>query len=147
MKPRSLRGFGLARGGATAVEFALVIGPFLLLMFGVIEFGRLMWTRQALQQAAMAGARCAGVLNSSCASSGAFSSANTVTYVQGLSSGWGITLTTSNITATNSTTCAGVSGFSQVAISYTFQTPVAVLIGLPSAGYPLTVSACFPNQS
>jgi Flp pilus assembly protein TadG len=44
-----LRRFGRANGGAAAVEFALVVGPLLLLIFGVFEFGRLLWTREAIQ--------------------------------------------------------------------------------------------------
>ncbi len=58
---------GASRSGASAVEFALVLFPLLLVIFGVIEFGRAMWTREALQETAIAGARCMGVLNSNCA--------------------------------------------------------------------------------
>jgi Flp pilus assembly protein TadG len=130
--------------GAGAVEFALVIIPFMLVMFGVVEFGRMLWTLNALQETAIAGARCMGVLNTSCASSGAYNAGNTTTYVKSIATGWGVSLATTNITLNNSTACGGVAGFSQVSISYTFQTVIPMITSL--VGDPLTVNACFPNQ-
>ncbi|HEY5107754.1 MAG TPA: TadE/TadG family type IV pilus assembly protein [Caulobacteraceae bacterium] len=133
--------------GATAVEFALVIGPLVLVLFGIIEFGRMIWTNNALQETAIDAARCAGILESSCASGGAYSSANTATYAQTVAQGWGIAVPTSAVTSTASTTCAGVAGFSQVTINYTFQTVVPMVLTSMSGGVPLTATACFPKQS
>jgi Flp pilus assembly protein TadG len=144
---RPLRRFARAADGATAVEFALVIGPLVLLLFGTIEFSRLLWTREALQSAASAGARCMGVLQSSCASAGAYSSGNAASFVIAKASALHVTLTASNLTLSNTATCAGVSGFSQVSINYTFETAVPQLLGSLSAGIPLSATACFPNQS
>lgn len=45
--------------GATLLEFALVATVFLTVMFGVIEFGRCLWTHNALSDAARRGARYA----------------------------------------------------------------------------------------
>ena len=73
----------IAQDGATAVEFALVLPMFLMLVFGSIEFGRLLWTQQALQETAIAGARCMAIAqgsnanNSPCAASGRYSSTTT----------------------------------------------------------------------
>src|ERR1700752_658574 len=47
--------------GAALVEFAIVATVFLSVMFGVIEFGRLFWTHNALRDAARAGVRYAAV--------------------------------------------------------------------------------------
>jgi Flp pilus assembly protein TadG len=144
---RGFRGFGRAKGGAAAVEFAAVLGPLLILIFGVFEFGRLLWVREALQETAMAGARCMGMSASSCAASGAYSSSNTTTYVENLASGWGVTLTASDISLNNNATCAGVSatnGFSSVTITYTFQSVVPFISSL-NGGKSLTSTACFPN--
>ena len=58
--------------GASAVEFALVAGPFLLILVGSVEFGRYVWTRQAIQDTAIAGARCVGVLQRPCEQDGVF---------------------------------------------------------------------------
>lgn len=144
MRLRSLRRLAGDRSGGAALEFGLVIGPFLLLLFGMVEFGRMLWTANALQETAIAGARCMGILNTSCAASGAYSSTNTTTYIQGVSSAWGVTLAGANISLNNAATCAGVSGFSQVTISYSFQTVIPMITSLASD--PLTATACFPNQ-
>jgi len=47
--------------GATLVEFAIGATVFLIAMFAVIEFGRLLWTHNALSDAARRGARYAAV--------------------------------------------------------------------------------------
>jgi Flp pilus assembly protein TadG len=145
---RRLRRFGRAEGGAAALEFAMVLGPLLLLVFGVFEFGRLLWVREALQETATAGARCMGMSASSCAASGSYNSSNTTTYLENMSNGWGVTLTASNIALNNNATCAGVStsnGFSSVTITYTFQSIVPTFISSLNGGKSLTSTACFPN--
>lgn len=145
---RALRSLGRANGGAAAVEFAAVLGPLLLLMFGVFEFGRLLWIREALQETATAGARCMGMSASSCATAGAYSSSATTTYIRSTASNWGVTLTASNITLNNNATCAGISaanGFSSVTISYNFQSVVPSIVTQLNGGKTLTSVACFPN--
>ncbi len=47
--------------GAALFEFAIVSTVFLSVMFGVIEFGRLFWTHNALRDAARQGVRYAAV--------------------------------------------------------------------------------------
>jgi Flp pilus assembly protein TadG len=47
--------------GAVAVEFALVLPVLLLILFGVLEFGRVWSQVQVFQGAAREGARCAAV--------------------------------------------------------------------------------------
>jgi Flp pilus assembly protein TadG len=141
------RSFSRAEGGATAVEFAIVVGPLLLLMFGTLEFGRLLWTREALQSAAIAGARCMGILQTSCTTSGAYSSSKSADYVIAEASALKVKITSTNVTTTNTATCAGVSGFSQVTISYTFQTALPYFLKALTGGVPLSATACFPNQA
>jgi Flp pilus assembly protein TadG len=119
----------------------------MLLVFGIIEFGRLFWTREALQEAAIAGARCAGILQTACATGGSFDSGKTTSYVQQVAGGWGLTVPGSGITPTNSAACGGVSsGFSQVTITYRFRTAVPRLLVALAGGDNLTLTACFPNQ-
>lgn len=47
--------------GAATVEFALVLGPFLLLLLGAIEMGRVLFTYNAAVEATRRGARTAVV--------------------------------------------------------------------------------------
>jgi Flp pilus assembly protein TadG len=54
------------RGGA-AVEFALVLPFLLLIIFGLIDFGRMLNTKIALTEAAREGARAATIQNTSAA--------------------------------------------------------------------------------
>ena len=49
--------------GATAVEFGMTAPIFFMLLFGVIEGGRLLWTQVALQHGAEMAARCASIGN------------------------------------------------------------------------------------
>jgi Flp pilus assembly protein TadG len=132
--------------GAAAVEFGIVALPLFMLALGIFEFARLYWTQEALQESATAGARCVGILESSCASSGAYNSANTISYIQQVAGNWGITVPSADITATNSTSCGGLSGFSQVQINYTFTTLVPNIVPIPTAGKSLTVTSCYPNN-
>ena len=55
---RNLRNSGSERG-STLVEFAIGASVFCVAMFAVIEYGRVMWTHNALSDAARRGARYA----------------------------------------------------------------------------------------
>jgi hypothetical protein len=72
MKRNRFLAFFADTRGASAVEFALVAGPFILILLGSVEFGRYVWTRQAVQDTAIAGARCVGVLQRPCEDEGVF---------------------------------------------------------------------------
>jgi hypothetical protein len=47
--------------GASALEFALTAPAFFLFLFGIIEFGLVLWTQVGLQHGAEMAARCASV--------------------------------------------------------------------------------------
>jgi prepilin-type N-terminal cleavage/methylation domain-containing protein len=80
MSRRSLGGLARDRRAVTAVEFGVVGLALLILIFGSIEFGRLLWARQALQATAIEAARCIGILAASCAAGGAYSQGKSQTY-------------------------------------------------------------------
>ncbi|MGH6889356.1 MAG: TadE/TadG family type IV pilus assembly protein [Rhizomicrobium sp.] len=145
MKASSFTRFRRSLAGTAAIEFAILAPPFLGLAFGVYEFGRALWTLEALQESATQGARCVGVQSTSCYSSGSYSQTDTIDYVQGVASGWGISVPTADIVPTQSTTCGTVAGFAQVQITYQFATVVSLLI--PAlANQTLTATACFPDN-
>lgn len=143
-----LRHFLRDRSGASAVEFALVAVPLLMLIFGTIEYGRLMWTRQALQETAIAGARCVGVGGIGCsAAGGEFDAATARQFVRQTAQNWFVALEDADVTISNDDDCGGVDGFATVTIRHDFLTPVpAALVGLAEST-ALSASACFPNQS
>ncbi|MEJ0015994.1 MAG: TadE/TadG family type IV pilus assembly protein [Acetobacteraceae bacterium] len=151
MRRRRFTNLRADRSGVTSVDFALIALPLLLLVFGTVEFGRLLWAREALQMAAIQGARCIGVLQTSCAQAGAFDATSAKNYIISAAGAWGIVLTTGSMTVTaNATTgpCSGLSSqVSEVTINYTFQTAVPGLLTMLSGGKALTGHACFPKQT
>jgi Flp pilus assembly protein TadG len=52
--------------GATAVEFALVLPPFLMLLFGIISASLVVYTAASLHYAVEGAARCYSVNTKSC---------------------------------------------------------------------------------
>jgi len=56
---KQLKRFDATERGASLVEFAIAVTVFLTAMFGVVEFGRALWTHNALTDAARRGARYA----------------------------------------------------------------------------------------
>ena len=141
------RRFARHEGGASALEFALLAVPLLLIIVGTIEYGRALWTQQAMQSLAIATARCIGVSQSQCTTSGSYSSTKTNTYLIAEAAKLGVALQTTNITINASTTCQSVTGFATVGISYTFVSAVPAFITALAIGPTLRASACFPNQA
>ena len=131
--------------GSTAIEFGFLAPVLLMMSFGIYEFGRWAWTLEALQESVSRGARCVGISEAACESSGAYNAASTTSYVEGVAAGWGITVPAADITSTNSTSCGGVTGFSQVQISYVFTSVVTKIIPTGANGTTLTVTSCYPN--
>jgi Flp pilus assembly protein TadG len=56
---KQVKRFDSSERGATLVEFALAVTVLLTSMFAVVEFGRALWTHNALTDAARRGARYA----------------------------------------------------------------------------------------
>jgi Flp pilus assembly protein TadG len=147
------------RKAVAALEFALLATPLLLLVLGTLEFGRLMWFREALQMTANEGARCMGVKAPSCESTGAnpdYDAGRTTTYIENVANNWGITLANANVVLARPSTNANcvptpphltpATAMSEVTITYTFQTAIPQLLHM-LVGKSLTAHACFPNNS
>ena len=132
MNPRASSRRGTRDRGAAAVEFALVFPLLLLIVFGIIDFGRALNAQITLTQAAREGARLDAV-----------GDANVVTATQQAATGL------SPVSVTVTTCPPGVAPDSDavVRVSYRFSfiTPigaVAGLIGNPGGlGSPLTLTA------
>jgi Flp pilus assembly protein TadG len=144
---RSLTGFARHQGGASALEFALVAVPLLLIIVGTVEYGRALWTQQAMQSLAISTARCIGVQQTQCTNSGIYNANKTSTWVIGEAAKLGVPLQAADITVNASTTCRGVAGFATVAISYVFVSAAPEFITALVLGPTLRADACFPVQA
>ena len=89
---------GRGQRGQTLVEFALVVMIFLVVMFGLLEFARALWTWNTIVQATRAGARFAVVEIPNNANDDAIK--NYVVYLNSAGTGDPVLpgLTTSNVT-------------------------------------------------
>jgi hypothetical protein len=143
MKP----GLTGCRRATTAVEFAICALVMVMIIVGMAEFGRLVWTFEVLQDAASEGARCMGLRASSCAAAGAYNSVSTTNYIVSLATSRGIVINGTMVTLNNVATCGGASGFSEVSISYDFMTVAPALLTSLAGGFTVPASACFPNSS
>jgi len=128
-----------AQRGAGMVEFAVVATVFLLLLFGIVDFGRAVFTYHAVANAAREGSRYAMVRGSSCAVSGCpATSASIQTYVRGRNS---TLMVPSSITVTASwpgitgCTAGGNTAGCEVAVTVTYPFHFAAL---PFADIPMS---------
>jgi Flp pilus assembly protein TadG len=114
--------------GTTAIEFALLAPALFLILFGAIEFGRLLWTQAALHFAVEEAARCASVTPAVCGTANQIA-----TYAAGTVSP--LSIASSTFTATTPS-CGH-----QVSASFSYQ---FVVTGLFPFTPTLTAQACFP---
>ncbi|MGQ0443831.1 MAG: TadE/TadG family type IV pilus assembly protein [Beijerinckiaceae bacterium] len=117
--------------GATAVEFALTMPVFLLMLLGVWQLCFGLWAQFALQHGAGMAARCMNVNPTVCGTS---TISSTQSYAAAQS--YGLNPSPSVFTVSNPT-C----GY-QVSATYTVS-PVVAHIGIPT--YTLYAQACFPT--
>lgn len=116
-----------AQRGSSLVETSIVMVVLLLVLFGIIDFGRLMYTYAFVAQLAREGARYAIVRGSQCTlltNCPNVTSAQIATYVQSLSEG---ATTASAISSSTTWTCPNGQTSSEtpgctanVTVSYTF---------------------------
>jgi Flp pilus assembly protein TadG len=129
--------------GSTLVEFAIGATVFLTAMFAVLEFGRALWTHNALTDAARRGVRYAS-LHASSDSNGV---KNVVVYGDpaGGSKALVPNLTTANVSVTYSPTYQISKGTATVSITgYQFQFVVPIVgttITMPSYSTTLTAES------
>lgn len=126
---RFLASIGRAERGSAAVEFSLVSPLLILMLFGIFEFGRALWTQSLLDYAVEQASRCATVDTSTCNSAGA-----TTTYAAQQTAP--LNLPSSTFTATNAS-CGN-----KVTASYPFSFVASTLFPYHIT---LTSQSCFPT--
>lgn len=116
-----------AREGATAVEFAIILPAMLMLLLGIMETGRGLWTQNALNYAVEQAARCAAIDKINCGSA---------TQIQA----YAATVAGTNFGSATFTYAVAQCG-SQVSASYPVQLQIPYL---PAPALTLTAQSCFP---
>jgi Flp pilus assembly protein TadG len=128
-----LRRLGGADAGAAAVEFAIVLPVFLLMLLGIFDFARACWVANSLQFAVAQGARYVTLSPTSSSrataancttwvSSGGSATYTTsiTTYVRTQLTNWGVSTATPTVTASVSCTGSPPTVTVTVSASYTF---------------------------
>jgi len=124
--------------GATAVEFALVLPLLIAMIVLVIEGNRLLWTKQAIQEAASQTARCMAI-----GSDGCDTLDGAKLYGQRRAARMGIQVETEAISVSTGQTCHDVADMNKAVIDTPFNSPFGSLI--PLIPRRLDAEACFPD--
>lgn len=123
--------------GAAAVEFAL-LGPVLIMMlFGLIETGRLLWTQHTMDEVAYATVRCMSI-STECAEEDeqrAFAVAR--------ASAYGVTVLAADVAVEQGTTCKTFGSSNRVVIDADFNSVMRSLV--PQFPSQIEAEACFPR--
>ena len=117
--------------GSVAIEYGLLLPALLLMLFLIIDTGRLLWTQTTLDRAVEAAARCGAIDATDCGSTAQIQS-------YAAAQAYGMTVDASAFTAV--VTSCGV----QVNASFAFS-PSIPLLG--SGTIALTASACYPKSA
>jgi Flp pilus assembly protein TadG len=124
---RRRRGRSAPDRGAAAVEFALLLPLLLLIVFGIVDFGRLLNAQITLTQAAREGARLA-----------ALGQPNVVSRTQGAATG--LSPVTVTITGCAPGAAATANATVKVSYSFSFETPVGAIAGLFGSGFGSSIT-------
>ncbi len=125
--------------GATAIEMAILLPIFLAIIFGVMEFSRLQWTQQSLEELSYKAARCASMDNDLCATDVLVKD---FIAAEGAQLGYNSDIAT--VTVELDVQCAGLNAH-KVTIDQLSSSPVANL--LPMLPERIIADACFPIQT
>ncbi len=125
--------FALNQRGAAAIEFAIILPALLLLVLGIMDTGRLLWTYTTLNSASETAARCYAIQASGCTTPAAVQN-------YAVTQAWGLTISASAFSVTTQTCGARVSG----TYVFTFVIPWLSVVG-NSNSITLTAVACYPS--
>lgn len=123
--------------GGTAIEFAL-LGPALVIMlFGLIESGRLFWTQHTLDEVAYSTVRCMSV-SADCDDQSAQQD-----FAIARAGAYGIAIAAADVAVQTNTTCRTFAGSNRVVIDAGFDSVMSDLI--PQFPDAIEAEACFPR--
>jgi Flp pilus assembly protein TadG len=132
------------RLGGALIEFAVAMPVFVMLLFGIFEFGRTLWIQNALHYSVQQAARCATVNVTLCGDGTNATEGQVQSYAAGLA-GAGIPTSAfclnSGCTSPFPTAPAACSGFNFVSATYALNLNIPYMSLNPT----LTAQACFPK--
>jgi len=126
--------------GGTVLEFALLAPIFFGFLFVIIEGGRLLWTKQTLNEVAFSAVRCMSVSSTTCGTNSAVQS-----YAVSRATRYRIAVTSTNVVPTANVTCDGNASQNKVTITVAFNSPARKL--LPRMPTSIVSHACFARLS
>jgi Flp pilus assembly protein TadG len=126
--------FARTQSGSVAVEFALLLPVYIAFMFGIIEFGRMIWIRNSMEFAAETAARY-GAITSRAIANGAASGTLTTSDIETEAQNQliGVDPSTVSFSATIGTSTVTVVG------THNFTTLISAYVPIPAT--TLTVTA------
>jgi Flp pilus assembly protein TadG len=122
----------IKRFGSAAIEYALILPAVLMVIFGLMDTGRLLWSYTTLSRAVEAAARCAAINTTRC---GTASQIQTFATAEA----WGMTIAASAFAVTTETCGIKVTG----SFPFEFVMPGFNVV-VPSGTITLTASSCYP---
>jgi Flp pilus assembly protein TadG len=118
--------------GTVLIEYAITLSLFILVLFGFIQVGLLMWTQVWLQHAVEMAARCGSVNTTVCNNA-----SNIKSYAA--SQSWGVDPPASAFTATINATCGANTG-TLVSATYPFHPINYIFVTLN-----VEAKSCYPS--
>lgn len=125
--------------GISAIETAILLPVFLTIIFGIMEFSRLQWAQQSLEELTYKAARCASTGQNLCTTEGLVKD-----FIAAEGAQLGYNSETAIVTVELDIQCANMTSH-KVTINQPSASPVAGL--LPMLPDMITAEACFPVQA
>jgi Flp pilus assembly protein TadG len=139
-RPAATGRFGRARAlarcgrGVTAIEFALLLPLFVTLLFGIIQFGQVLFFQAALQHAVIEAARCSTIYASGTDTTNCSSASLIADYAA--TQAYGFRVAASAFATSNPT------GYHCVGASYPYNFSIPFMTGFQLT---LTAKSCYPD--
>jgi len=122
--------------GVTAIEFAVLAPVFIVFILSVIEFARMQWVTQTLNDVTYFSARCAATNKTSCGTLELIKQK-----VQSTADDQGISVSEDNIVVDLNVICSGINSH-KVRVDFETNSPMKGLV--PIIPENLVVESCYP---
>jgi Flp pilus assembly protein TadG len=130
--------------GAAAIEAAIIMPVYLLIIFGVIEFGHMYWTANSMQYAADEAARCNAISSTCNATTTAIDRATGINVTSGeIAIGsciFGSGLSGTHVTITHPVAPLSKAVIPEIIAAFHFSS-----LNIPTMSFTLVAQSCFPN--